>query len=136
MEGLMNAHYLLERAPIPAERWEKVYGWDHDKSISMGGTGSEVRLYHVDAGGERRDLAPGRDGGFEFGYGGGGPHESAGAIVVDLCSIIVDKTWREQMTAANLQDWVPEVFDVAESGGANVIVYPTDVRMRMGLNPE
>jgi hypothetical protein len=124
----MREHYQLAREPISAERWEKVYGWKVEEAANMDGQSSEVRLYHVAADGERRDLAPGQDGGFEYGYGGTGPHDSARAIVRDI------QGTEPELSPQDLRETVPEVFEVHDAD--QVIVYLTDVRMRLGLDPE
>jgi hypothetical protein len=125
----MNEHYELTRVPITAERWEKVYGWKPKDAAAMDGNGSEVRLHHVDADGTKRDLAPGYDGSFEYGYGGSGPHESARAIVKDI------QGTDPYLSPQDLREAVPEVFDDVHDA-KQVIVYLTDVRMRLGLDPE
>jgi hypothetical protein len=52
----------------------------------MDGQGSEVRCYvrYLDGEGERELTATEGTGGFEFGYGGSGPHALAAAIVADV----------------------------------------------------
>lgn len=96
-------HYELVRGPIPAERWEFAYGWEHAQAIRMDGTGSEVRLYRDGPEG-RREIGEGKASQFEFGYGGTGPHDSARAIVMDLTGD------REFKSPERLRQLVPEVF--------------------------
>jgi hypothetical protein len=125
----VREHYQLARESIPADRWVDVYGWSIEEAANMDGQSSEVRLYHVAADGTKRDLAPNKDGGFEFGYGGTGPHESARAIVGDI------QATEPELSPQDLRETVPEVFEDVHDA-EQVIVYLTDVRIRLGLDPE
>lgn len=97
--------YELLRAPIPAVRWERVYGWPHEQAIRMDGTSSEVRLWHVDDEGRWNEIGGDVGSQFEWGYGGSGPHASALAIVSHVLGTEPDR-W----SPARLHEVVPEVF--------------------------
>jgi hypothetical protein len=123
----LGEHFEIVREPITVERWVDVYGWEREQAEKFNADGpkqTEVRLYHVDADGERRDLAPGEDGQFEFGYGGTGPHTSAQAIVEDLAGDGYDGS------PARLRELVPEVFD-ADFDAKRVVILAANVRERL-----
>lgn len=98
--------YVLLREAIPADRWEKAYGWPPEQAQRMDGTGSDVRLYHVDDGGVWHEIDGHIDSQFEFGYGGTGPHNSARAIVAHALGTDAPDRW----PPADLREVVPEVF--------------------------
>ena len=77
----MDEHYALVRGAIPAERWEKAYGWTPEQAAGMDNSSTEVRLCHVDPDGARREIGENVASEFESGYGGTGLHQSAAAIV-------------------------------------------------------
>ena len=116
--------FELVRGAIPAERWEKAYGWPREQALKMDGTSTEVRLYHIAADGEKREIGVNVDSGFEFGYGGTGPHTSAAAIVK---ATLTDSP----LSSARLHELVPEVFRVTAAG--RVTVYAEDILERIGV---
>jgi hypothetical protein len=120
-----RTRYVLKRGPIPADRWERAYGWSREEAEKMNGTSSEVRLFRVDANGER-ELSEGADGGYEFGYGGTGPHVSAAAIVQDILGE------NPEMSPASYRRLVPEVFGAGGShDDVTVVVRAADVQARL-----
>jgi hypothetical protein len=106
-DALSVDHYEVVRMPITVERWHTHYGWSEAEAEKFGEGSSEVRVFAVYPGGARRELesSSGRAGGFEMGYGGSGPHETARAIVADRDG--------GDRTPADLQRLVPEVFSPA-----------------------
>jgi hypothetical protein len=123
-EDLKQGWYELIRGAIPAERWEKAYGWTAEQAASMDNSSTEVRLFHVATDGTRREIGENVDVGYEFGYGGTGPHVSAAAIVRDVAG--------EGSDAARLRELVPEVFGRdAGHDDERVVIRAADVAARL-----
>lgn len=116
--------YEIRRMPITVKRWETVYGWSREESEKFGEGSSEVRVFVRGPDGER-ELSPTHAGGFEMGYGGSGPHETAEMIVRDLTDCA------DLLAPADHQALVHEVFYDA-AGKDRVTVYAADVEARMG----
>jgi hypothetical protein len=121
----MVERYELVRGPIPAVRWERVYGWPHDQALRMDGTSSEVRLYYVDDEDRWHEIDGDVGSKFEWGYGGSGPHASALAIVSHVLGAESDR-W----SPARLHEVVPEVF-VAPRDEERCVVLASAVKDRL-----
>ena len=122
----MVERYELVRAPIPAVRWERVYGWPHEQALRMDGTSSEVRLWHVDDEGRWHEIDGHEGSKFEWGYGGSGPHASALAIVSHVLGSDLPDRW----SPARLHEAVPEVF-VAPRDEERCVVLASAVKDRL-----
>lgn len=122
-DALVVDHYEVIRGPITVERWHTHYGWSKAEAEKFGDGSSEVRVFAVYPGGDRRELTSERAGEFEMGYGGSGPHETARAIVAD----------REpgDRSPADLQRLVPEVFTPAGREQMMLVVEAADVDNRI-----
>jgi hypothetical protein len=122
-EDLKQGWYRLIRGSIPAERWEKAYGWSAKEAAQMDGTSYDVRLFFYEPDGSYREIGENTDLQLEFGYGGTGPHTSAETIVRDL-------TGTYDGSPAGLRTLVPEVFDGGRIA-SEVIVFAADVKARL-----
>lgn len=124
-DSLTVNRYEARRSPVTRERWVTHYGWSERDAAHHGNSGSEVRVYAVYPSGERRELLPdnGKAGEFEFGYGGSGPHATALAIAVD-------RGVNSDVSRAELQRLVPEVFEGTGLLDRVVVIAAADVDAR------
>lgn len=125
-DGLTVEKYKVRRMPITTERWHTHYGWSEAEAAKFGENpnSTEVRIFALHTDGSQREIEGEPAGSFEFGYGGSGPHATAHAIVGD-------QAYADDLSPANLQELVPEVFAPTGRESMTITVIAADVRTRI-----